>query len=120
VFALPESRLLRPAPDEKEVTIEVAPGDRAGIADRIAGVASRLGGTFRREITVVAGRFGAGETPLLREIVRVVLPVDRAGVFLENLGNLGTILPEETPGRIDPPDGPVSDTVAYTVHIRVR
>jgi len=30
VFAHPESRLLRPSPFEKEVTIEVPPGDRAG------------------------------------------------------------------------------------------
>jgi len=119
-FAHPESRLLRPPPYEKEVTIEVAPGDRAGLADRIADAALRLGGTFRREITVVPGGFGAGETPPLREIIRVVLPVDRAGVFLAELEKMGTVPPEETPGPFDLPAGPAPDTVAYTVRIRVR
>jgi hypothetical protein len=120
VFAFPESRLLRPSPYEKEVTIEVPPGDRAGLADRIAEAALRLGGMFRREITVGPGGPGAGETPPLREIIRVVLPVDRAGVFLAELGKLGTVPPEETPGPVDLPAGPAPDTVAYTVRIRVR
>jgi hypothetical protein len=120
VFAFPESRLLRPSPYEKEVTIEVPPGDRAGLADRIADIALRLGGMFRREITVVPGGGGVGETPPLREIIRVVLPVDRAGVFLAELGKLGTVPPEETPGPVDLPAGPAPDTVAYTVRIRVR
>ena len=120
VFALPESRLLRSSPYEKEVTIEVPPGDRAGLADRIADAALRLGGMFRREITVVPGGSGAGETPPLREIIRVVLPVDRAGLFLAELEKMGTVPPEETPGPVDLPAGPAPDTVAYTVRIRVR
>ncbi|MGZ8473886.1 MAG: hypothetical protein ACXW4N_10030 [Candidatus Deferrimicrobiaceae bacterium] len=66
------------------------------------------------------GGFGAGETPPLREIIRVVLPVDRAGVFLAELGKLGTVPPQETPGPVDLPAGPAPDTVAYTVRIRVR
>src|SRR3990172_7890604 len=110
-FAHPESRLLRPLPHEKEVTIEVAPGDRAGIADRIADATLRLGGMFRREITVVPGGFGIGETPPLREIIRVVLPADRAGVFLAEMGKLGTVPPEETPGPADLPAAPAPDTV---------
>jgi hypothetical protein len=120
VFSFPESRLLRPSPYEKEVTIEVPPGDRAGLADRIAEAALRLGGMFAREITVMPGGSGAGETPPLREIIRVVLPVDRASVFLAELGKLGTVPPEETPGPVDLPAGPAFDTVAYTVRIRVR
>jgi hypothetical protein len=120
IFSRPESRLLRLSPYEKEVTIEVPSGDRAGIADRIADAALRLGGTFRREITFVPGRFGAGETPPFREIIRVVLPVDRAGGFLAELEKMGTVPPEETPGPVDPPAGPAPDTVAYTVRIRVR
>jgi len=120
IFSRPESRLLRPSPYEKEVTIEVPPGDREGIADRIADAALRLGGTFRREITFVPGGFGAGETPPLREIIRVVLPVDRAGGFLAELEKMGTVPPEETPGPVHLPAGPAPDTVAYTVRIRVR
>src|SRR3990172_3134958 len=58
VFAHPESRLLRPSPFEKEVTIEVPPGDRAGLADRIADAALRLGGAVRREVTGVPGGVG--------------------------------------------------------------
>jgi hypothetical protein len=120
VLAFPESRLLRPAPYEKEVTIEIPSGDRAGLADRIADAALRLGGMFSREIMVGPGGSGAGGTPPLRETIRVVLPVDRAGVFLAELGKLGTVPPEETPGPVNLPAGPAPDTVAYTVRIRVR
>jgi hypothetical protein len=120
VFAFPEARVLRPSPYEKEVTIEVPPGDRAGLADRIADAALRLGGMFRREITVLPGGSGNGEAPPLREIIRVVLPVDRAGAFLAELGKMGTVPKEETPGPVDLPAGPAPDTVAYTVRIRVR
>src|SRR3990172_21228 len=47
VLAHPESRLFRPPPYEKEVTIEVAPGDRAGLGGRLARPPLRPGGGGR-------------------------------------------------------------------------
>src|SRR4030067_616817 len=120
VFAPPLSRLLRPMPSGREVTIEVASDDRTGLPDRIAVLALRLGGTVRREETGAAGGVGAEETFPLREIVRVHAPVDTARAFLEELGKLGTIPPEGMTGKVEFPAGPSPDTVAYTVRIRVR
>src|SRR3990172_8547816 len=93
VFAPPLSRLLRPMPSGREVTIEVASDDRTGLEDRIAVLALRLGGTVRREETGAAGGVGAEETFPLREIVRVHVPVDTADAFLEELGEFGGIPP---------------------------
>jgi anti-sigma factor RsiW len=120
VFAPPLSRLLRPMPSGREVTIEVSSDDRTGLEDRIAILALRLGGTVRREETGAAGGVGAEETFPLREIVRVHIPVDTADAFLEELGKLGTIPPEGMTGKVEFPAGPSPDTVAYTVRIRVR
>src|SRR3990172_11564318 len=70
VFAPPLSRLLRPMPSGREVTIEVASDDRTGLEDRIAVLALRLGGAGRREETGAAGGVGAEEKLSLLDIRR--------------------------------------------------
>lgn len=119
IFAAPPSRLLKPIPVGREVILEVAPDNRAGMEERIVALASRLGGTIHREGAQTAGA-GAEETPAHPAIVRVHLPGGSADAFLEELGRLGSIPAVGTVGKLDIPAGPTIDTVAYTVRIRVR
>lgn len=119
IFAAPPSRLMKPIPYGREVILEVAPDNRAGMEERIAVLATRLGGTVNREGAQPAGA-GAEETPALSETVRLTLPGGSADAFLEELGRLGSIPAVGTVGRLGIPAGPTIDTVAYTVRIRVR
>lgn len=118
-FVSPLSRLQGPLLHGREVTIEVAQNERIGMEDRIAELALRLGGAVRWEGVRTAEGAAEEMTPF-PQIVRVRVPVDSADTFLEELGKLGTIPPEETPGKIDIPAGPSPAAVIYTVRIRVR
>lgn len=119
VFSSPLARLQKPMLYGKEVTIEVAPSDRIGMENRIAGIVMRLGGAISWETTIAVSR-ASGETMPVSELLRVSVPADAADAFLEELGKLGTIPAEETSGRPDTPAGPMPGAVAYTVRIRVR
>jgi hypothetical protein len=112
------SRLERPSPYGKEVTIEVARNDRIGMEDRITKLALRLGGGVRRGGPVAGS--GPGEITILREIMQVSVPAASEANFLEELGRMGTIPPEGMPGKTDTSAGSSSGTVVYTVRIRVR
>lgn len=113
------SRLERPSPYGKEVTIEVARNDRPGMEDRITQLALRLGGGVRRGGTFTADR-GTGETTILSEILQVGIPAGSEADFLEGLERMGTIPPEGMPEKTDTPAGSSSGTIVYTVRIRVR
>jgi len=115
VFAAPPSRLHRPLPYGRDVSLNVEPGDRAGVEDRIAAAAIRLGGLV--EQIEREGGSGTGGAP---GMVRVVLPGAAAAGFLEELGRIGTVPPGGAPEAIDLPAGPRPGTVAYGVRIRVR
>lgn len=119
VFTARALRLQRPAPFGREVTIGISADDRPGIEDRITELALRLGGTvhLRPARTASAGPVGTLPRP---EIVHVIVPTVYANVFLEELEKLGTIPPEEMPGKLDVRPGPPPDNVAYTVRIRIR
>lgn len=116
MFAAPPSRLLRPVPYGREVTIEVTREHRAGLEERIAAAALRLGGTVARELS----RPGASENGALPDQVRVHVPSDSAETFLAELSQLGTLPLEGMPGWTDLPAGPSPGVVAYAVRIRVR
>jgi hypothetical protein len=119
VFAAPPSRLLRPLPYGREVTIEVDRDARIGLNDRIAVLAKRVGGKILRERIRIAGSAGE-ETVRVMDILQVNVPTVSADVFLKELGKLGTIPPEGMPGKVDIPAGPTPGTVTYTVRIIVR
>lgn len=119
IFAAPPSHLLRSMLYGKEVTIEVAPDARAGMENRIAELALRLGGSVRWERTRTAVGT-SGETRTSLDLLQVHLPADFEDAFLKELGTLGTIPPEETPEQDDLFSGPSSGSVVYTVRIRVR
>lgn len=118
-FFAPLARLQKPMLYGKDVTIEVAPSDRIGLENRIAGIVLRLGGAIAWETTVSVSGASGEKTPV-SEVVRVSVPADSADVFLEELGKLGTIPEEEISGRHDTPAGPLPGAVAYTVRILVR
>ena len=118
-FSAPLARLQNPMLSGKDVTIEVAPSDRIGMEDRIAGIVLRLGGAVAWETTIAVSG-ASGERMPVSEVLRVRLPADSADAFLEELGKLGTIPAEEISGRPDTPAGPLPGAVAYTVRIRVR
>jgi hypothetical protein len=118
-FAAPPSRLIRPVPYGKEVTIEVDRDARIGLEDRIAVLAKRAGGKVLPERIRIAGSTGE-ETLRLMDILRVNVPTVSADAFLEELGKLGTIPPEGMPGKADIPAGPTPGTVIYTVRILIR
>jgi hypothetical protein len=113
-FAAPPSRLLRPVPFGREVLLEVSPGTREGVEERIAAAARRLGGGTERSDRASAGATDGAAA------VRVLVPEPSAAAFLEELRRLGTIPPEGVPSAVDVPSGPHPGTVAYTVRIRVR
>lgn len=118
LFAAPPSRLLRPVPQGREVTLEVDARDRAGLDERIAAAALRHGGNVIREPeTGPAGMSVKGSVP---DALRVRLPVDSAEPFLAELRDLGTIPTGEITGWTDLPAGPSPGTILYTVRIRVR
>lgn len=119
VFAAPPSRLLRPLPYGREVTIEVDRDARIGLNDRIAVLAKRVGGKILRERIRIAGSAGE-ETVRVMDILQVNVPTVSTDVFLKELGKLGTIPPEGMPGKVDIPAGPTPGTVTYTVRIIVR
>ena len=112
------SRLERPSPYGKEVTVEVARNDRMGMEDRITELALRLGGGVRG-----GGMFTAispMEINILHKILQVSIPTDSEDEFLKELGKMGTIHSEEMPGKIDTYAVSSSGTVVYTVRIHVR
>jgi hypothetical protein len=115
VFAAPPSRLHRPLPYGRDVSLNVEPGDRAGVEDRIVAAAIRLGGLV--EQIEREGGSGTGGAP---GMVRVVLPGAAAAGFLEELGRIGTVPTGGAPEAVDLPAGPRPGTVAYAVRIRVR
>jgi hypothetical protein len=119
VFAAPPSRLFKPLPYGREVTIEVDRDARIGLNDRIAVLAKRVGGKILRERIRIAGSAGK-ETVRIMDILQVNVPTVSADIFLEELGKLGTIPPEGMPGKVDIPAGPTPGTVTYTVRIIVR
>jgi hypothetical protein len=117
-FAAPPS-LLRQAPSDREVTIEVDRDARPGVEDRIAAVALRLGGAVRRDrVRFATNRME--KAVVVSSVVRVLIPAVFADVFLEELGKLGSISPEGIPGKLDIPPGLSPDPVAYMVRIRVK
>ena len=114
-FDAPPSRLLRPLPYGRDIVVDVKPESREGTEERIAEAALRLGGIFERFDR------GPGEAaPGASGTVRVVLPEVTATRFLEEMGRIGTIPPEEAPAATELPAGPRPGTVAYSVRIRVR
>lgn len=121
VFAAPPSRLLRPLPYGRELILEVAAADRAGIEERILRAVERFGGSALREFhfrglpSGEGARMTAAEGPM-----RVQLPAGAAEPFLSELRKLGTVPPEAMAAGLDLPAGPTPDTVAYTIRIRVR
>lgn len=116
LFAAPPSRILRQVPYGREVTIEVTREHRAGLEERIAAAALRLGGTVARD----PSRPVASENGALRDQVRVHVPSDSAEIFLAELSQLGTLPLEGMPGWADFPAGPSTGVVAFAVRIRVR
>ncbi len=116
IFAAPPSRMLKAIPFGREVTLEVASGDRAAIAEKIVAAAERLGGGAHPG-TVWAGDLSR---PPAGDAVTVRLPKESAAAFLDALGDIGTIPPDGMPGAIDLPAGPSPGIVAYTVRIRVK
>jgi hypothetical protein len=118
LLAAPPSRLLRPLPYGREVTLEVSAADRPGVEERIAIVARGLRGSVVREPGT--GPADLAENRPLSDAVRVQLPADSAERFLSELRSLGTIPPGGVAGWTDLPAGPSPGTVLYTVRIRVR
>ncbi|MGE5663909.1 MAG: hypothetical protein ACM31I_06235 [Deltaproteobacteria bacterium] len=116
VLAAPPSRMLRPLPFGREVTLEVASAERAGIEERVVAAAERLGGGAHPGAAPAAD----SAQPVAPSAVRVHLPAASAGAFLDALKGLGTIPPEGMPAAVDLPAGPSPGIVAYTVRIRVR
>jgi len=113
--ATPPSRLAQPVPFGGEMTIEVAAQNRAGLEERIAAAATRLGGSVQG--TPV--RAGA-DAEIPADAVSVHLPADSAKPFLAELSKLGTLPAEGMSGWPGLPAEPSPEVVAYTVRIRVR
>ncbi len=116
VFAAPPSRMLKPLPFGREVTLEVTPAEREGVEAKIVAVAERLGGGAHPG---AASRADGAQTPL-SGAVRVHLPAEAAGAFIDALKTLGTIPQRGMPAGADLPAGPSPGVAAYTVRIRVR
>jgi hypothetical protein len=116
LFAAPPSRLMRQVPYGREVTIEVTGENRAGLEERIAAAAVRLGGAMARTPSPA----GAPENAAAADRVRVDVPSESAETFLAELSRLGTLPQEGMSAWADFPAGPSPGVVAYTVRIRVR
>ena len=108
-------RPLSTRPYGREIVVDVKPESREGAEERIAGTASRLGGTIERD-----GHEGESSRKGGAGTVRVVLPEAAAAGFLDELRRIGTVPPDGMPEANDIPRGPRPETVAYTVTIRVR
>ena len=108
-------RPLSTRPYGREIVVDVKPESREGAEERIAGTATRLGGTVERN-----GREGESSRKGGAGTVRVVLPEAAAAGFLDELRRIGTVPPDGMPEANDIPPGPRTGTVAYTVTIRVR
>jgi hypothetical protein len=113
--APPPPRIARPAPLGGEVTIEVAAQHRAGLEERIAAAAIRLGGSAQD----VPGPPGGGAESMA-DAVRVHLPGDAAKPFLAELSKLGTLPEEGMSGWAELPPAALTEVAAYVVRIRVR
>ncbi len=113
--AAPPSRVARPVPFGREVTIEVAAQNRHGLEERIAAAAVRLGGSVLDE-PAKPGIDSEGEV----DIVRVHLPAESARPFLAELSKLGILPAEGMSDRAVLTAGPSLEIVGYTVRIRVR
>jgi hypothetical protein len=109
--AEPASRRETSPGSAREVLLEVAPEDRILAEERIAAAVRNLGGT-------VEGTERA--FPDVGVSVRVLLPEQAASAFLERLARFGKIPPDGMPAESGLPAGQRSETVAYTVHVRVR
>lgn len=113
--APPPSTIVRTVPLGGEVTIEVAAHQRAGLEERIAVAAMRLGGSVQRmPDPSVTGAESAADA------VRIHLPGDAARPFLAELSKLGTLPEEGMSGWAELPSGPATEIAAYVVRIRVR
>jgi hypothetical protein len=111
----PPSTIVRTVPLGGEVTIEVPAHQRAGMEDRIAVAAIRLGGSVQRmPDPSVTGAENAADA------VRIHLPGDSATPFLAELSKLGTLPEEGMSGWAELPSGPATEIAAYVVRIRVR
>jgi hypothetical protein len=97
------------------VTIEVAAQHRAGLEERIAVAAIRLGGTVQNPPGPPGG---AGEN--MADAMRVHLPGDAAKPFLAELSKLGTLPEEGMSGWTEHPPGAGTEVAAYVVRIQVR
>jgi hypothetical protein len=118
-FAVPPPGLLRQEASDREVTIEVDRDARPGVEDRITSIALRLGGAVRRDsVRIATNRME--KTVVGSNVLRALIPAVFADIFLEELGKLGSISPDEIPGKLDIPPGPSPDPVAYMVRIRVK
>jgi hypothetical protein len=118
VFGAPPSRLLRPLPFGRDVTVEVSPENRLGLEERVAAAAIRLGGSVR--LTPEPAATPPEGEASGKGVVRVHLPAASAESFLDGLRSMGTLFPEKGPAVTDLPLGPADGVVAYTVRIRVR
>lgn len=122
MLAASPSRVPRPPPPVREVTLEILPDDRSGLEERIARVAEDLGGTLRREAAEGAvrpsGAVAAPEEP--EDVVRVHIPLESEEAFLAELRTLGTIAARELSADHPPAWDAAPAVVAYTVWIRVR
>lgn len=111
----PPPALALPAPLGRMVTIEVSAENRAGLEERIAAAALRLGGSAQMDDAM------AGEMPEGSENgMRVRLPAASDAPFLEELSRMGTLPPERDAGGAALSAGFPPGPVAYTVRIRVR
>ena len=113
--APPLPRIARPAPLWGEVTLEVPAQQRAGLEERIAAAAIRLGGSA---LVVQDSPGGAAES--MSDAVRVHLRGDAATPFLAELSKLGTLPEEGMSGWAELPPGAATEVAAYVVRIRVR
>jgi len=98
-------------PYGREVLLEVTPGGREGIEQRIATAAWRLGGSVEQ---------GDRGTPGDNAVVRVLLPEPAAADFLSEMERIGKVPPQGKPADVDLPAGPIPGTVAYTIRVKVR
>ena len=97
------------------MTIEVAAQHRAGLEERIAAAAVRLGGSAQE-----APGLPGGGAEGMADAVRVHLPGDAAKPFLAELSKLGTLPEEGMSGWAELPPGALTEFAAYVVRIRVR
>jgi hypothetical protein len=119
LYAAPPSRFPRVAAAfGREVLIEVPPGDREGLEEKIVEAALRYGGNAVNDPERTPADMHSMIAP--RDSVRIMLPAESSKNFLFDLRKLGTVPPDGIPAWADTPSGPSPGTVVYTVRIRVR